>query len=54
MHGILKNYLLKDYLNIIKHWAEEQFGEKYSDEIAEILSKYTKYNSRRKPELLIS
>jgi hypothetical protein len=33
-------------------WAAEQFGEMYSDEIAEIISKYTKYNSRRKPELL--
>lgn len=35
-----------------KDWSEEQFGEIYSAEIADILSKYTKYNSRRKPELL--
>ena len=40
---------LPDYY---KSWAEEQFGEKYSNEIADIISKYTKYNSRRKPELL--
>ncbi|AFN75322.1 hypothetical protein MROS_2092 [Melioribacter roseus P3M-2] len=33
-------------------WAKEQFGEKYARDIAEILDKYTKYNSRRKPELL--
>jgi hypothetical protein len=33
-------------------WAEQQFGSKYSKEIAHILSTYTKYNSRRKPELL--
>jgi len=33
-------------------WAERQFGGDYADEIAEILTKYTKYNSRRKPELL--
>jgi len=40
--------LLEYYLN----WAEEQFGSENSNEIAEIISKYTKYNSRRKPELL--
>lgn len=33
-------------------WAEQQFGEKYSKDIADILTKYTRYNSRRKPELL--
>ena len=35
-----------------KSWAQEQFGEKYAEDIADIISKYTKYNSRRKPELL--
>jgi hypothetical protein len=33
-------------------WAERQFGAKYSKEIADILTKYTQFNSRRKPELL--
>ena len=33
-------------------WAERQFGPQYASEIADILSKYTKYNGRRKPELL--
>ncbi len=33
-------------------WATEQFGEKHAAEIAEILTSYTKFNSRRKPELL--
>lgn len=33
-------------------WAEREFGKVYSNEIAEIISKYTKYNGRRKPELL--
>jgi len=33
-------------------WASEQFGEEFSREIAEILSGYTKFNGRRKPELL--
>jgi len=33
-------------------WAKQQFGDRYSAAIADILSKYTKYNGRRKPELL--
>jgi len=33
-------------------WAEEQFGTQYAAEIAEILAQYTRFNSRRKPELL--
>ncbi len=33
-------------------WAARQFGERYAGRIAYLLSKYTKYNSRRKPELL--
>jgi hypothetical protein len=33
-------------------WAKEQFGSEYSTEIAEMLRLYTKYNGRRKPELL--
>jgi hypothetical protein len=33
-------------------WAERQFGEKFAKEIADILTKYTQFNSRRKPELL--
>ena len=35
-----------------RQWAEQQFGATYAHEIAEILDKYTQYNSRRKPELL--
>jgi hypothetical protein len=37
-----------------KLWTKQQFGEKYADEIADILTKYTKYNGRRKPESLDS
>lgn len=33
-------------------WAEQQFGPDHASAVAEILSKYAKYNSRRKPELL--
>ena len=35
-----------------EQWAAAQFGNKYAKEIAEIISKYSKYNGRRKPELL--
>ncbi len=33
-------------------WATREFGPKYASEISDIVSKYAKYNSRRKPELL--
>ena len=33
-------------------WAEREFGPRYAAEIADILSRYAKYNGRRKPELL--
>jgi hypothetical protein len=33
-------------------WAQREFGLEHAVEIAGIISKYTKYNSRRKPELL--
>lgn len=40
---------LDDYTRL---WAEQQFGTNYADEIAAIISAYTKYNGRCKPELL--
>lgn len=33
-------------------WAEREFGPEHAGEIAEIIAAYTKYNGRRKPELL--
>lgn len=33
-------------------WAKQQFGREHAAAIADLLSTYTKYNSRRKPELL--
>ena len=33
-------------------WALREFGPAYATEIADIIAKYTKYNGRRKPELL--
>ena len=33
-------------------WAQREFGPEYAPAIADLISKYTKYNGRRKPELL--
>jgi hypothetical protein len=33
-------------------WATREFGAEHAAEIAEIVAKYTKFNGRRKPELL--
>jgi hypothetical protein len=35
-----------------RSWAEREFGPADAPQIAEIVSQYTKYNGRRKPELL--
>jgi hypothetical protein len=40
---------LEDYT---RDWASKQFGRQYASEIGYILSTYSKYNGRRKPELL--
>jgi hypothetical protein len=47
-----ENISANDLHTYTLNWAEKQFGSKYSNDIADILEKYTKYNSRRKPELL--
>ncbi|HSU28008.1 MAG TPA: glycosyl hydrolase 115 family protein, partial [Chitinophagaceae bacterium] len=41
-----------DIAKYTENWAANQFGNKNAKEIADILSKYAKYNGRRKPELL--
>jgi hypothetical protein len=40
---------LTDYTRI---WVEKQFGPKHAEAIGRILTTYTQYNARRKPELL--
>jgi hypothetical protein len=43
----------KDHLDeYTKLWAAREFGEKHAAEIASAVEDYTKYNARRKPELL--
>ncbi|WP_281336438.1 glycosyl hydrolase 115 family protein [Flavobacterium eburneipallidum] len=34
------------------NWSKQQFGNEYTNEIAELLSLYTKYNARRTPEMV--
>ena len=41
-----------DLKKYTEQWAAAQFGDKYAKEIADVISKYLKYNGRRKPELL--
>jgi hypothetical protein len=41
-----------DLQKYTEQWAAAQFGEQNAKEIAKIISKYSKFNSRRKPELL--
>jgi len=33
-------------------WAEREFGSAHANEVAELVTRYTQYNGRRKPELL--
>jgi hypothetical protein len=41
-----------DLSKYAKNWATQQFGQENAQEIAQLLRLYTKYNARRKPELL--
>jgi len=42
----------EDLPNYTLQWARQQFGAAYAAEIANLLRTYTKYNSRRTPEML--
>lgn len=42
----------KDIPDYYTQWAMGQFGGQYAEEIGDVLALYTKYNARRKPELL--
>ncbi|MBK9989253.1 MAG: glycosyl hydrolase 115 family protein [Verrucomicrobia bacterium] len=35
-----------------RRWAEREFGPKYAEQIASLVSRYSKYNGWRKPELV--
>src|SRR5208337_1373224 len=40
---------LEDYTRL---WAEQQFGSSHAGSIAKLITAYTRFNGRRKPELL--
>jgi hypothetical protein len=40
---------LRDYP---REWAAQQFGDEHAEAIGELLTRYTQFNARRKPELL--
>jgi len=43
----------KDHLReFTKDWAVREFGPEHADEIASAMEEYTRYNGRRKPELI--
>ncbi len=42
----------ENIIDYTKHWAIREFGDNFSEEVTNIMSLYTKYNGRRKPELL--
>ena len=45
--------MTKEKINgFTRAWAEREFGSEHAAEIADIVSKYAKYNAWRKPELL--
>ncbi len=41
-----------DIADFTRRWAEREFGSEHAAEIADLISKYAKYNAWRKPELL--
>ncbi|MGC5743782.1 glycosyl hydrolase 115 family protein [Chryseobacterium sp. NFX27] len=49
-----KQFNSKNLLEYTKKWVAQQFGEKYSKEIARMINLYAKYNRRVTPETLDS
>ncbi len=47
-----KRWTLQNTGEYTRLWATREFGPAYADQIADLISKYGKYNGRRKPELL--
>jgi hypothetical protein len=51
--GVGSTKLTADNLNdYTRRWAAREFGPEHAADIADIIAKYSKYNGRRKPELL--
>ena len=46
------NWKANDLPEYYTKWATQQFGSENADEIGQLIALYTKYNSRRKPEMI--
>jgi len=49
-----KNFNSQNLFQYTENWAAEQFGSKYSKEVAKLLNTYPKFNRRVTPEMLDS
>jgi len=47
-----KRWTQNDLDTYLRLWATREFGPKHAAEIADLVARHTKYNGRRKPELL--
>jgi hypothetical protein len=47
-----KRWTQDDLATYLRLWATREFGPQHAADIADLVAKYTKYNGRRKPELL--
>jgi hypothetical protein len=47
-----KRWTQNDLDSYLRLWAAREFGPQHAAEIADLVAKYTKYNGRRKPELI--
>jgi hypothetical protein len=47
-----ENWPKENISTFVKHWAAREFGDEFAPQIAEVVAKFTKFNARRKPELL--
>ncbi|HTV41601.1 MAG TPA: glycosyl hydrolase 115 family protein [Candidatus Sulfotelmatobacter sp.] len=47
-----KKWTADDVSTFAKLWASREFGQAFAPQIANVMSRYTKYSARRKPELL--
>ncbi|RZA03583.1 MAG: glycosyl hydrolase [Sphingobacteriaceae bacterium] len=47
-----KKYPANSLQEFTRNWAAQQFGPQYAAEIGQIISEYSKYNGRRKPEMV--
>ncbi len=48
----VQRWTQNDLGRYLRLWAIREFGPDYAGDIADLVAKYTKYNGRRKPELL--